>query len=441
MDDIVKRAQSSQDLELEALRKELPYLKSLAGPTLAQLTSSGQDPLALLSPFHNTIPYLKILLARATAVSLLDVDQIILLLQCCNSFAELFNVAHIRLIPTLMAEFGNSVVGLATKAKSQILAVSPLRIACLRWSAPNGDGEIYLTSIHQLLCKTCLLANAPRLALIVLDNDIESIDPAAFDTTIQSFLLYHYYGGMIYTALHQYKRALQFFTLCITAPGHIASAIQVEAHRKYILVSLLAHGKVMPLPKYMSSAFEKAVKDLSEPYLEFSLAYQSSNTARVQAEYQTALQHFTAHGNGGLAAQCVQALTRRSIQQLTQTYLTMSLSDIAKSVGLQTPAEAERNILEMVENDQVLATISQRDQGIISFQDGAEKYNDLHTMKTLEGNIARAIAMSEEITGLDRSIEKSKEFLTKSQSGGDRGPAASGSGVGDDEMFDMPWRD
>lgn len=65
---------------------------------------------------------------------------------------------------------------------------------------------------------------------------------AQFDA--KYFLLYYYYGGMIYLAVRNLDRALYFFEVAITTPAHAVSHIMLEAYKKYILVSLLLHGKV-----------------------------------------------------------------------------------------------------------------------------------------------------------------------------------------------------
>lgn len=50
----------------------------------------------------------------------------------------------------------------------------------------------------------------------------------------------------------------------------------------------------------------------------------------------------------GLVKQVLQRLTKRNIQRLTQTYLTLSLSDIAANVKLASAEEAELHILRSV---------------------------------------------------------------------------------------------
>lgn len=50
-------------------------------------------------------------------------------------------------------------------------------------------------------------------------------------------------------------------------------------------------------------------------------------------------------GNMGLVKLVLAGRTKRAIQRLTQTFLTLSLADIAQQVGLETAAEAEGHIL------------------------------------------------------------------------------------------------
>jgi COP9 signalosome complex subunit 3 len=52
--------------------------------------------------------------------------------------------------------------------------------------------------------------------------------------------------------------------------------------------------------------------------------------------------------NFGLVKQCIQDLYRRNIKRHTQTFLTLSLSQIAESVKLASPKDAEKAILRMV---------------------------------------------------------------------------------------------
>jgi len=69
---------------------------------------------------------------------------------------------------------------------------------------------------------------------------------------VKYFLSYYYYGGNIYTAMKRYSEALYMYEVVVTTPARAVSIIMLEAYKKYILVSLIIHGKVAPLPKYTS---------------------------------------------------------------------------------------------------------------------------------------------------------------------------------------------
>lgn len=105
--------------------------------------------------------------------------------------------------------------------------------------------ETQLTSIHADLCQLSLVAQMFNPTLKFLDIDITSI-ACTEDTNHDSkyFLLYYYYGGMIYTAVKNYDRALYFFEVAVSTPAFAMSHIMLESYKKYILISLILHGKV-----------------------------------------------------------------------------------------------------------------------------------------------------------------------------------------------------
>ena len=58
-------------------------------------------------------------------------------------------------------------------------------------------------------------------------------------------LLYFLFGAMLYMGLKEWKKALLFLEIVMTSPvTNNASKIQVEAYKKWVLVSLLYKGSV-----------------------------------------------------------------------------------------------------------------------------------------------------------------------------------------------------
>jgi COP9 signalosome complex subunit 3 len=72
----------------------------------------------------------------------------------------------------------------------------------------------------------------------------------------RDYLQYFLYGGMVYMALKEWRKALHFLGIVISMPTTSSvSLIMVEAYKKWVLVGLLEKGKV-------SYIFNKRINEL-----------------------------------------------------------------------------------------------------------------------------------------------------------------------------------
>lgn len=138
-------------------------------------------------------------------------------------------------------------------------AVTPLHYLITRYPPEPS----YLTTIHAIFLQvgpfhrptfisahnsqTCLSANQPTAALSVLRYPISQISTSVSDLTYNDNLLYHYLGGVILAVLKKWAEAEEFFEICVTAPGAVPAAIQLEALKKLRLVQLISRGEVGPV--------------------------------------------------------------------------------------------------------------------------------------------------------------------------------------------------
>ncbi|KAG2455427.1 CSN3 protein, partial [Polypterus senegalus] len=262
-------------------------------------------------------------------------------------------------------------------------------------STCNGEHIRYATDTFAGLChqltnalvekkQLCLLAKCFKPALPYLELDMMDIckENGAYDA--RHFLCYYYYGGMIYTGLKNFERALYFYEQAITTPAMAVSHIMLEAYKKYILVSLILHGKVQPLPKYTSQIVGRFIKPLSNAYHDLAQVYTTNNPAELRNVVNKHNESFAKDNNMGLVKQCLSSLYKKNIQRLTkpadlefllQTFLTLSLQDMASRVQLSGAQEAEKYVLHMIEDGEIYASINQKD-GMVSFHDNPEKYNN-----------------------------------------------------------------
>jgi COP9 signalosome complex subunit 3 len=270
-----------------------------------------------------------------------------------------------------------------------------------------------LTSIHADLCQLCLLSKCMKPALQYLDIDTTEISKEGGQYDAKHFLLYYYYGGMIYTALKDYNRALYFFEVAITTPSMAVSHIMLESYKKYILVALILQGKIPNLPKYTSQVVGRYIKPLCQHYHDMATAYSTNNPAELRAVVTKHTDTFSRDNNLGLVKQCITSLYKKNIQRLTKTFLTLSLADMANRVQLSTPKEAEKYVLHMIEDGEIFATINQKD-GMVSFHDNPETYNNVAMLVELDNDMRRCIELDDKLKEMDREITVNPQYVQKS---------------------------
>ncbi|XP_076792842.1 COP9 signalosome complex subunit 3 isoform X2 [Arvicanthis niloticus] len=291
-------------------------------------------------------------------------------------------------------------------------------------STCNGEHIRYATDTFAGLChqltnalverkQLCLLAKCFKPALPYLDVDMMDIckENGAYDA--KHFLCYYYYGGMIYTGLKNFERALYFYEQAITTPAMAVSHIMLESYKKYILVSLILLGKVQQLPKYTSQIVGRFIKPLSNAYHELAQVYSTNNPSELRNLVTKHSETFTRDNNMGLVKQCLSSLYKKNIQRLTKTFLTLSLQDMASRVQLSGPQEAEKYVLHMIEDGEIFASINQKD-GMVSFHDNPEKYNNPAMLHNIDQEMLKCIELDERLKAMDQEITVNPQFVQKS---------------------------
>ncbi|XP_075161278.1 COP9 signalosome subunit 3 [Haematobia irritans] len=282
--------------------------------------------------------------------------------------------------------------------------------------------ETQLTPIHADLCQLSLKSKCFRVALKYLDIDITTISTAAetrgqnqTDTTnldAKYFLLYYYYGGMIYTAMKNYERALYFFEVCISTPAMAMSYIMLEAYKKFILVSLILHGKIQPIPKYASQVISRFIKPIAQAYHNLAVAYATTLSEEVRNCINKYTETFERDNNMGLVKQVATSLYKKNIQRLTKTFLTLSLSDVASRAQLPSAAIAEKYIFNMIKSGEIYATINQRD-GMVIFKDDPEKYNSNEMFLNIQDDMDNVMTLVKQINKMEEDIILNPIYIKK----------------------------
>lgn len=265
----------------------------------------------------------------------------------------------------------------------------------------------HLTTLHPQFLLLCLLAKCYKTGLCILADDISKVDQP------QDYFLYCYYGGMICIGQKHYQKALELLHNVSTAPMSTLSAIAVEAYKKYILVSLIHKGQFSStFPKHASSVAQRNLKNFAQLYLELAISYSAGKISDLKTFVQKNQEKFDNEGNLGLVKQVVSSMYKQNIQRLTQTYLTLSLEDIARTVQLNSPKEAEMHVLQMIQDGEIFATINQKD-GMVSFLEDPEQYKTCEMIEHIDSKIQRLMALSKKLTAMDESMSCDPSYLIK----------------------------
>jgi len=92
--------------------------------------------------------------------------------------------------------------------------------------------------------QACVSTRNFTAALPVLYYPITAIDTNLSDITYNDNLMYHYIGGIAFAAHKQWAEAEEYFEICVSSPGSVPAALQLEALKKLVLVQLISKGKV-----------------------------------------------------------------------------------------------------------------------------------------------------------------------------------------------------
>ncbi|XP_057315383.1 COP9 signalosome complex subunit 3-like isoform X2 [Hydractinia symbiolongicarpus] len=326
----------SQDKNWTELKVYINESASLIAKNASKIDSA----LSALNPAEQTLGYLGLILYKVSLPNCGDFELLF------NQIQKLIEVGCKNQLQQGVDKFCyvcHFLTNCLIEQKKTFRGILLMSEAILK--AQNHPSE--LISIHADLFQLCLASKCLKPAVKFLNIDVTDVNNEFDHFDAKTFLLYYYYGGMIYLALKEYHKALFFFQTTVTTPAMVVSHIMLEAYKKYLLVSLFLHGKILPLPKYTSAVVSRYIKPLSSPYVELSEAYSSIDQDQLRMVANKHQAVFQRDINVGLVKQVMSSLTKKRIQKLTKTFLTLSLVDMATRVKLSNAREAEEYLLQM----------------------------------------------------------------------------------------------
>uniref|UniRef100_A0A8C7J7N7 COP9 signalosome complex subunit 3 n=1 Tax=Oncorhynchus kisutch TaxID=8019 RepID=A0A8C7J7N7_ONCKI len=389
-----------RQLSAQGQMTQLCELINKSGELLAKNLSHLDTVLGALDIQEHSLGVLAVLFVKFSMPNIPDFEtlfsQVQLFISTCNG-------EHIRYATDTFAGLCHQLTNALVERKQPLRGVGILKQAIDKMQMNTNQ----LTSVHADLCQLCLLAKCFKPVLPFLELDMMDIckENGAYDA--KHFLCYYYYGGMIYTGLKNFERALYFYEQAITTPAMAVSHIMLEAYKKYILVSLILHGKVQQLPKYTSQIVGRFIKPLSNAYHELAQVYATNNPAELRTQVNKHSETFTRDNNTGLVKQCLSSLYKKNIQRLTKVYF-LPLPHVTRNFSIGYVFCSLQ-----IEDGEIYASINQKD-GMVCFHDNPEKYNNPAMLHKIDQEMLKCIELDEKLKSMDQEITVNPQFVQKS---------------------------
>ncbi|KAM0754573.1 hypothetical protein T439DRAFT_321611 [Meredithblackwellia eburnea MCA 4105] len=439
LDDLVASIQKLTSIQ-EITKDLIPQLKKVDKSNAKVSVFEGvlkddKDPLVVLDPAQFTVGYLFILNARLNA----STADLALLSPFITQFAEKSSPEQLKLVPEQVTYLSKTIVLFSDSSKTPSFAVAPLKHLVQKFAPPGT-----LTALHPIFLQAVIASRDYAPAAEVLQTTITDVNTSAYPIKYIDHLLYHYLGGTIAALLRNHVLAAEMLEICVSAPGQAVSAVQIDAYKKLVLIQLLVDGKHVALPTYTSSTVSSACKTSCANYIEVATAYVSNDKLKLRTTIERLRETFERDLNLGLVHLAERAFRRRAIQRLTETYITLSLVDIAQAVDLPLDEsgfiEAENEVLSMLAAGEVHGSLSHPrgadwKEVTVTFMDDPEPYNSHETVERVTKAIAKAQALDKALKDKGANVEKSKDFVQKAYNAA--GQVAGLGGLGGDEDIRM----
>ncbi|KAI0386637.1 hypothetical protein F5Y04DRAFT_68340 [Hypomontagnella monticulosa] len=374
-----------------AVKGHITKLSKLLQERVADLIAHGPNLLAILDPSVNSLSYLAIL----HSLILPDIPASVprhLVLESLVLFLSTFDGRQSRYAGKHLLDVFNAA------GNGQLLppsvAVSALSNAILKLD-PTGS---MLTSSHILLAKLAYQTNNVPQALRVFDKDIVfypnmanhseprypcdlSLPPPSYISVGSgltgplkppSVLEYDLLRGMAYCSERDWTKAYTSLERIVAHPTREGgvSKIMVEGYKKWILVSLLAKGKLPELPSYTAAQANKLYGSFGKSYMAVAAVFVGDDVGALKAEVEKSTTEWQVDGNTGLIQEVLAAYQKWQVMGLQQVYTKLSLSEIRQQTmsaetGARLPddEDVETLVQNMIISGMLKGVVERNDDG------------------------------------------------------------------------------
>ncbi|CAK4034305.1 COP9 CSN3 signalosome subunit 3 [Lecanosticta acicola] len=256
-------------------------------------------------------------------------------------------------------------------------------------------------------------------------------DKLSSDNVLEYYLL----GAHIYIGRRDFSRARLFLEYVLLSPtqAHSASALQVEAYKKWVLIGLLSEGRPLPLPKTFDQVIVKNIRALAKMYDSLADSFEKRDYRKFEAEMQMGEAVWEDDGNIRLVTEASSALLRFRVIDLQKTYAALPVSRVSHLIDL--PADTTAQLLtDMISRGYLNASIASSGAGaVLRFHDTLS-YPTAAVDGDLESHTARVQALVGFVRDADYRLQLTKEYVDTMKRAKRQGPDSDLA-----EAMDLSW--
>ena len=234
---------------------------------------------------------------------------------------------------------------------------------------------------------------------------------------------YLFLCGVACIGMRRWDDAQEWLECAMTYPSKEGgiSKIQVEAYKKWVLVSLLLEGKAVPIPTGVPSAAKKVFTAIAKPYEAVASIFETGTATRLKAEVEHGQGIWAQDNNDGFMDYVLVAYQRFQIINLGNIYSKISIPEILNltmsavtGAKLSGPQEMETLIRAMIQDGDLNATMSNApgQPSVLTFHIGGPVKTEQEMKVALADVTGRVKAVTEQIHETDRRLTNEKDYIT-----------------------------
>jgi COP9 signalosome complex subunit 3 len=243
----------------------------------------------------HTLGLIYLLNARAG----MPIDEGLEFMQRCQNLFAQANLVQARMELKRFGRIVHFFTRTAAELQVPLRAVLPLERAMAIASTEDNQ----LTAVHADYLQVCLLSRSyARAARFLSSFQVLKISDARAGFTQADYLRFWYYGGLVFTGLKDFGRAIDFYEACFSAPASVLSAPALEAFKKHMLVSLIHRGQADPR-RSAPGMMMRSLRSMTAPYVELATSFATKVSAFASLSLFACLTVFSKGRDSG-AADC-----------------------------------------------------------------------------------------------------------------------------------------